>query len=45
MVRLTAPSGAVVEVADEKAERLLRDGFKPIKSAAKKATSSKSSNK
>ena len=47
MPRLTNPEGAVVNVADDKAERLIRQGWKPVdepkKTAAKKASSSKSS--
>lgn len=50
MVRLTAPNGAVVDVSDEKAKRLLEPsrGFKAAdskKTPAKKAASSKSDNK
>lgn len=47
MARLTNPEGAVVSVSDEKAERLVKQGWKavdePKKAAAKKASSSKSS--
>ena len=47
MARLTAPNGATVDVADDKAERLVDQGYKPVeqpkKAPAKKAASSKSS--
>ena len=44
MPRLTDPSGAIVSVTDEKAERLVKQGWKPVdepkKTPAKKAASS-----
>ncbi len=44
MVRLIAPNGAVVDVSDEKALRLLDQDYTAEKKApAKKATSSKPS--
>lgn len=43
MVKLIAPNGAVVDVAEEKAERLTDQGYTAEKKApAKKAASSKS---
>lgn len=49
MARLTAPTGAVVSVADDKADELVRRGFtvadEPKKTPAKKATSSKTPSK
>ena len=48
MSRLVAPNGAIVNVSDEKAKRLLAQGFTPAdsepakKAPAKKAASSKS---
>ena len=30
MVRLTAPNGATVDVSDEKATRLIDQGYKPV---------------
>lgn len=46
MARLTAPNGATVEVSDEKAERLLDQGYETAdaksKAPAKKSASSKS---
>lgn len=43
MVRMTAPNGAVVEVDDDKAERLLKQGFSLVKVATKKVAAKKSS--
>lgn len=47
MPRLTSPLGVVVNVSDEKAVRLLAEGFtpaqRPAKTTAKKAASSKKS--
>jgi hypothetical protein len=34
MARLTAPNGATVSVSDEKADRLVSQGYKPFASAA-----------
>lgn len=48
MPRLTSPLGVVVNVSEDKAKRLLADGFttvdEPKKTPAKKAASSKKSN-
>lgn len=45
MTRLTAPNGSTVNVSDERAEILLAQGFKAVKSEtktpAKKSASSK----
>lgn len=41
MVALIAPNGARVDVAPEKAERLLGQGYEPAEPAAKKPTARK----
>lgn len=49
MVRLTNPTGAIVSVSDEKAARLVTQGWTPVdepkKAPAKKAASSSKSSK